>query len=221
MTQFGAYWQLHSVYKLLQAAQQFLFSFDPPQKRIPVFDRSRQPPKIWDFCSTSQIHLWSKSQISNLKFKIDWQYRHKSIGLPFISNSQHKGCIFRLSGWMRVMAAMTYVGWETGFFSQNPALSARDFGGKIKVMSLKSPSGSVLGCTFDWMRAPACAGLLWKLAKKFWFLGNSWRKSKVWLTTVYLKVATQFQPHCGRSNFPATVPRSGRCDFSILRAYSP
>ncbi|NQE33667.1 hypothetical protein E5S67_01387 [Microcoleus sp. IPMA8] len=71
MTEFRADRQLHSVYKLLQDAQQFLLSFDPAQKRIPVSDRSRQQPKILDLCSTSQIHLWSKSQISNLKFKID------------------------------------------------------------------------------------------------------------------------------------------------------
>ena len=44
---------------------------------------------------------------------------------------------------------MTDFGGKTGFFSQNPALSARGFGGKIKVMSLKSPSGTVLGRTFD------------------------------------------------------------------------
>jgi hypothetical protein len=119
-------------------------------------------------------------------------------------------------------AEMTDFGWETGFFSQNPALSARDFGGNIKVMSLKSRSGTVLGRTFDWMRTRACAGLLWKPAKKFWFLGNYWRKPKVlstnnsvlknrnWVPAPLLAIELPGDPQCPRA----------LCDFSILRAYS-
>ena len=61
---------LHSVYKLVQDARLLILSFDPAQKRIQVSDRSRPKPKILDPSSSSQIHLWSKSQISNLKFKI-------------------------------------------------------------------------------------------------------------------------------------------------------
>ena len=213
---------LHSVYKLVQDAQQLILSFDPAQKRIQVSDRSRPRSKILDPSSRSQIHLWSKSQISNLKFKIDWQYRHNSTGPLFIPTSEHKRCIVRLSGWMRLMAAeMTDFGWETGFFSQNPALSARDFGGNIKVMSLKSPSGTVLGRTFDWMRTRACTGLLWKPAKKFWFLGNYWRKPKVLSTKVYWKIANRVPAPFLVIELPGDrqCPRA-RCDFSILRAYS-
>src|SRR4028118_1896381 len=61
---------LHSVYKLVQDALLLILSFDPAQKRIQVFDRSRHRPKILDPSSNSQIHLWSKSQISNLKSQI-------------------------------------------------------------------------------------------------------------------------------------------------------
>jgi len=63
--------RLHSVYKLVQDALQLILSFDPAQKRIQVSDRSRPRPKILDPSSSSQIHLWSKSQISNLKSQID------------------------------------------------------------------------------------------------------------------------------------------------------
>ena len=62
---------LHSVYnKLVQDALQLILSFDPAQKRIQVSDRSRPRSKILDPSSISQIHLWSKSQISNLKSQI-------------------------------------------------------------------------------------------------------------------------------------------------------
>jgi hypothetical protein len=55
---------LHSVYKLVQDALLLILSFDPAQKRIQVSDRSRPKPKILDPSSSSQIHLWSKSQES-------------------------------------------------------------------------------------------------------------------------------------------------------------
>ena len=42
-----------------------LNNHDHAQKRKLVSDRSCEPPKILDPSSTSQIHLWSKSQISN------------------------------------------------------------------------------------------------------------------------------------------------------------
>ena len=42
-----------------------LNNHDHAQKRIQVSDRSCEPPKILDPSSSSQIHLWSKSQISN------------------------------------------------------------------------------------------------------------------------------------------------------------
>ena len=58
---------LHSVYKLVPDALLLILSFDPAQKRIQVSDRSGPRPKILDPSSRSQIHLWSKSQISNLK----------------------------------------------------------------------------------------------------------------------------------------------------------
>ncbi|MEG4584063.1 hypothetical protein QUA54_02285 [Microcoleus sp. MOSTC5] len=38
---------------------------DPAQKRIQVSDTRGAEAKILDSCSSSQIHLWSKSQISN------------------------------------------------------------------------------------------------------------------------------------------------------------
>jgi len=56
---------LHSVYKLVQDGLLLILSFDPAQKRIQVSDRSRHRTKILAFSSSSQIHLWSKSQISN------------------------------------------------------------------------------------------------------------------------------------------------------------
>ena len=62
---------LHSVYKLVPDVLQLILSFDPAQKRILVNDRSRHRFKILDPSSRSQIHLWSKSQISNLKSQID------------------------------------------------------------------------------------------------------------------------------------------------------
>jgi hypothetical protein len=37
--------------------------FDPAQKRILANNRSRGEAKILDSCSSSQIHLWSKSKI--------------------------------------------------------------------------------------------------------------------------------------------------------------
>ena len=66
MTGFGAWARcLHSVYKLVQDALLLILSFDPAQKRILVNDRSRHRFKILARSSSSQIHLWSKSQISN------------------------------------------------------------------------------------------------------------------------------------------------------------
>ena len=38
---------------------------DPAQKRIQVSDTRGGEAKILDSCSSSQIHLWSKSKISN------------------------------------------------------------------------------------------------------------------------------------------------------------
>src|SRR4028118_1593513 len=61
---------LHSVYKLVPDALLLILSFDPAQKRIQVSDRSRPRPKSLDLSSSAQIHLWSKSQISNLKSQI-------------------------------------------------------------------------------------------------------------------------------------------------------
>lgn len=125
-------------------------------------------------------------------------------------------------GWMRLMVEMTDCGWKTGFFSHNPALRVRDLAGNIQVLRLKSPSGTVLGRTFDWMRPPACAGLLSKPVKNFWFLGNYWRKSKVWSTTVYLKeIAAQFPPHCGRSNSPATDSAKGPVQLLNIESILP
>jgi hypothetical protein len=87
--------------------------------------------------------------------------------------------------------------------------------------ALKSPSGTVLGRTFDWMRARGCAGLLWKPAKKFWCLGNYWRKPKVLSTTVYWKIATEFQPHCWRSNFRAIDSARGPGAISQSWEHTP
>jgi hypothetical protein len=123
---------------------------------------------------------------------------------------------------MWITVEMTDWGWKTGFFSQNPALSVRDLVGNMKVMRLKSLSGTVLGCTFDWIPPPACTGLLSKPVKKFWFLGNYWRKSKVWSGTVYLKeIAAQFQPHCGRSNSPAIDSAQGPVQLLNLESILP
>jgi len=41
----------------------WLCTDDPAQKRILANDRSRQPPKIFDSCSRSEIYLWSPSKI--------------------------------------------------------------------------------------------------------------------------------------------------------------
>src|SRR4028119_1916984 len=62
---------LHSVYKLVQDALQLILSFDPAQKRIQVSDRNRPRPKIFDPSSSSQIHLWSKSQILRPLARLD------------------------------------------------------------------------------------------------------------------------------------------------------
>ena len=43
---------------------------DPTQKRIKVSDRSRGKAKILEPSSISQIHLWSKSQISHKQCQI-------------------------------------------------------------------------------------------------------------------------------------------------------
>ena len=45
------------------SAREFKWLFDVAEKRILVNDRTRQPPKVLDSCSSSQIHLWSKCQI--------------------------------------------------------------------------------------------------------------------------------------------------------------
>ena len=45
------------------SGREFKWLLDPAQKRILVNDRTRQPPKVLDSCSSSPIHLWSKCQI--------------------------------------------------------------------------------------------------------------------------------------------------------------
>ena len=45
------------------SGREFKWLFDVAEKRILVNDRTRQPPKVLDSCSSSQIHLWSKCQI--------------------------------------------------------------------------------------------------------------------------------------------------------------
>jgi hypothetical protein len=45
------------------SGRDFKWLFDVVEKRILVNDRTRQPPKVLDSCSSSQIHLWSKCQI--------------------------------------------------------------------------------------------------------------------------------------------------------------
>ena len=81
------------------SGREFKWLFDVAEKLILFNERVRQPPKVLDSCSSSQIHLWSKCQIvrrlalaeplraarrfaqrltpayapvSNLKSKIDW-----------------------------------------------------------------------------------------------------------------------------------------------------
>ena len=53
-------------------------AFDPAQKRIQVFDRTRQPPKVLDSCSSSQIHLWSQCQIVRRRARRDARARRTS-----------------------------------------------------------------------------------------------------------------------------------------------
>jgi hypothetical protein len=45
------------------SGREFKWLFDVAEKRILVNDRTRQPPKVLNSCSSSQIHLWSKCQI--------------------------------------------------------------------------------------------------------------------------------------------------------------
>src|SRR4028119_2268973 len=47
-----------------------LIVFDRTCRRIETRDSSREQPQNLDFCSSSQIHQWSQSQISNLKSQI-------------------------------------------------------------------------------------------------------------------------------------------------------
>ena len=58
---------IHSSKQILWLSRrEFKWLFDAAQKRIQVSDRSRQPSKVLDSCSSSQIHLWAKSQIVRL-----------------------------------------------------------------------------------------------------------------------------------------------------------
>jgi hypothetical protein len=61
----GLFWVYLDPLGLIGAGSaDFPFSgFDPAQKRTQAPDSFRGEIKILDFCSTSQIHLWSKSQI--------------------------------------------------------------------------------------------------------------------------------------------------------------
>lgn len=87
---------IHSSKQTLSlSGREFKWLFDVAETRILVNDRTREPPKVLDSCSSSQIYLWSKCQIlrrralaeaksaarrwaqrlapvSNLKSKIDW-----------------------------------------------------------------------------------------------------------------------------------------------------
>ena len=47
-----------------------LIVFDRTCRRIQTRDSCRERPQNLDFCSSSQIHQWSQSQISNLKSRI-------------------------------------------------------------------------------------------------------------------------------------------------------
>ncbi len=49
-------------------------------------DKSRQPPKILDFCSSSPIHLWSKSLISNRSTLARLHARLPRTSQPEVSN---------------------------------------------------------------------------------------------------------------------------------------
>jgi hypothetical protein len=53
------------------SGREFKWLFDPAQKRIQVSDRTRQPPKVLDSSSSSEIHLWSKSQIVRRRAVLD------------------------------------------------------------------------------------------------------------------------------------------------------
>ena len=53
----------YSKQTLWLSGKEFKWLFDVAEKRILVNDRVRQPPKVLDSCSSSQIHLWSKCQI--------------------------------------------------------------------------------------------------------------------------------------------------------------
>jgi hypothetical protein len=53
------------------SGREFKWLFDPAQKRIQVSDSTRQPPKVLDSSSNSQIHLWSKSQIVRRRAILD------------------------------------------------------------------------------------------------------------------------------------------------------
>jgi hypothetical protein len=65
--------------------------FDPAQKRILANNRSRGEAKILDSCSSSQIHLWSKSKILRRRARLDGETsRYSTFALtpssPNVSN---------------------------------------------------------------------------------------------------------------------------------------
>jgi hypothetical protein len=60
------------------SGREFKWLFGPAQKRIQVSDKTRQPPKVLDSCSTSQIHRWSQCQLVRRRARRDARARRTS-----------------------------------------------------------------------------------------------------------------------------------------------
>ena len=73
--------------------REFKWLFDPAQKRIQVSDRTRQPPKVLDSSSNSQIHLWSKSQIVRRRARLDGETGARAEPSPNVSRPRLKSQI--------------------------------------------------------------------------------------------------------------------------------
>jgi len=75
-----------------------LNNHDRAQKRKLVSDRSCEPPKILDPSSTSQIHLWSKSQISN-RLATYLDPFHESLRIGMLELLLTPDTVYGDSGW--------------------------------------------------------------------------------------------------------------------------
>ena len=75
-----------------------LNNHDRAQKRIQVSHRSCERPQILDPSSSSQIHLWSKSQISN-RLATYLDPFHESLTIGMLELSLTADSVYGDSGW--------------------------------------------------------------------------------------------------------------------------